>query len=90
MQAKAGKEQEARGILLELVKSSRTEDGTDFYELYETTEGGEFLFSEQYASHEDFEAHKSSDHFKQAVAQVQPLLDGDISIWVVDPVEPIS
>ncbi|WP_158615438.1 putative quinol monooxygenase [Acidipila sp. EB88] len=87
--AKAGKEQQLREVLLELVKKSRVEDGTDFYELFETTDGGEFLFSEQYASQEEFEAHKSSDHFKAAGEAAESLLDGELVIWVVDPVEPV-
>ena len=90
MKAKASKEHEVREILLELVRASRVEDGNDFYELFETDDGGEFLFSEQYASPEDFESHKSSDHFKTAVAAVEPYLDDEVKIWVVDPVEPID
>jgi quinol monooxygenase YgiN len=88
IKAKASKEMEARTVLLELVKASRKEDGVDLYELFETTDGGEFLFSEQYQSAEDFEAHKSSDHFKSAMASVEPLLEEDLTLWVVDPVEP--
>lgn len=87
--AKAGKEQELREQLLELVKASRTEDGVMLYELFETTEGGEFFFSEEYAGPEEFEAHKSSDHFKNAGAAIESMLDGALSIWVVDPVEPV-
>ncbi len=84
--AKDGREQAMREVLLDLVKASRAEDGVDFYELYETTDGGEFLFSEQYASKEEFELHKSSDHFKAAGAAIAPLIDGELTIWVVDPV----
>ena len=87
--AKAGKEEAARELFLELVKKSRTEDGADFYELFESKDGGEFLFSEQYGSPEEFEAHKSSDHFQQAMEAALPVLDGEITIWVVDPVEPV-
>ena len=87
--AKAGKEEQLREQLLELVKASRTEDGADFYELFETKDGGEFLFSEQYASAEDFELHKSSDHFKAAADALEMLLEGELTIWVVDPVEPV-
>jgi quinol monooxygenase YgiN len=87
--SKAGREQEMREQLLELVKASRIEDGVVFYELFETTDGGEFLFSEEYADSTAFEAHKSSEHFKEAFAAMQPLLDGELSIWVVDPVEPV-
>lgn len=89
LKSKDGKEQAMREVLLELVKASRAEDGVDFYELFETTDGGEFFFSEQYASKEDFETHKSSDHFKAALAAAEPLKDGELSVWVVDPVEPV-
>ncbi len=87
--SKAGKEQELRETLLELVKASRLEDGVELYELFETTDGGEFLFSEEYAGSEEFEGHKDSDHFKNATVQMQPMLDGELTIWVVDPVEPV-
>ena len=87
--AKSGQEQKLREVLLELVKASRIEEGVIFYELFETTDGGEFLFNEEYAGNEDFETHKSSDHFKQAGEAMEPLLDGPLVIWVVDPVEPV-
>ncbi len=87
--AKAGKEEQLREVLLELVKASRTEDGVELYELFETTEGGEFLFSEMYGGREEFEIHSSSDHFKQATDAMQPLLEGELTVWQVDPVEPV-
>jgi quinol monooxygenase YgiN len=90
VKAKAGKEQEMREQLLELVRASRAEDGVDFYDLHETTDGGEFLFSEQYAGQLEFDQHKASDHFKQAGEAMVPLLDGDLTIWVVDPVDPVD
>ncbi len=85
----AGKEEAVREVMLELVKASRAEDGTELYELFETTDGGEFIVNEQYGGPEDFEQHKSSDHFRAAGAQLAPLLDGELTIWVVDPVEPV-
>ncbi len=87
--AKASQEQKLREVLLDLVKASRIEEGVVFYELFETTDGGEFLFNEEYAGNEEFEMHKSSDHFKQAGEAMEPLLDGELAIWVVDPVEPV-
>lgn len=90
VKSKAGREQAMRTVLLDLVKASRAEDGVDFYELFETTDGGEFLVNERYASREDFEAHKSSDHFKAAGAAAEPLKEGELTIWVVDPVEPVT
>ncbi len=89
IKAKDGKEQEMREVLLDLVKASRTEDGVAFYELFETDDGGEFLFNEKYGSREDFEAHKSSDHIKSALAAAEPLRATELTIWVVDPVEPV-
>ena len=85
----AGKEEAMREVLLELVKASRTEDGCELYELFETTDGGEFIVSEQYGSAEDFEQHKSSDHFRQAGTARGGILDGELLIEVVDPVEPV-
>lgn len=87
--ATAGKEQKLREVLLELVKASRIEEGIIFYELFETTDGGEFLFNEEYAGQSEFELHTSSDHFKQAGEAMESLLDGELAIWVVDPVEPV-
>ena len=87
--AKSGKEQQLREVLLELVKASRIEEGVIFYELFETTDGGEFMFNEEYAGQSEFEAHGSSDHFKQAGEAMEPLLDGKLLIWLVDPVEPV-
>ena len=89
VRAKAGKEEQMREQLLELVKASRTEDGADFYELFETTDGGEFLFSEQFASQEDFELHGSSEHFKAAMEAIEGIKDDEMQIWIVDPVEPV-
>ncbi len=84
-----GKEEAVREQFLELVKASRAEEGAELYELFESTDGGEFLVNEQYAGLEDFEQHKTSDHFRNAMTALKPLLDGDIKIWVVDPVEPV-
>ena len=89
IRAKASKEQEVRTLLLDLVKASRGEDGVEFYELFETTDGGEFLVNEKYASAEDFEAHKNSDHFKSCFEKAAPFLEEEPAIWVVDPVEPV-
>ncbi len=89
LKAKDGKEEAMREVLLDLVRASRAEDGVELYELFETTDGGEFLFNERYGSKEDFEVHKSSDHFKSAGVAMEPLRDGELTIWVVDPVEPV-
>ncbi len=89
VKAKPGREQDVREKLLELVKASRAEEGVVFYELYETTDGGEFLFSEEYADTEAFESHKSSAPFKKAGQELPELIDGELLIWEVDPVEPV-
>lgn len=89
IKAQAGKEQQVREQLLELVKATRGQDAVELYELFETTDGGEFIFSEQYASSEDFAAHTNSDHFKAALAAVQPMLEEEMTVWSVDPVEPV-
>ncbi len=89
VKAKAGKEEVLREKLLDLVKASRGEDGVQLYELFESKDGGEFLLNEEYAGPEEYGAHKSSEHFKQAEQEMAEVLDGELTIWEVDPVEPV-
>ena len=89
LKVKAGKEREAREHLLELVKASRMEAGVEQYEMYETTQGGEFLFRTQYASQEEFVKHDHSEHIQRAMAEVLPMLEGQPSVWIVNLVEPV-
>ncbi len=84
--SKPGHEDELREVLRALARDSRQEPGVLLYELFETNERGEFLFREQYVDEAAFEAHKRSRHIRRTVVQATPLLDGNMSLWVVDPV----
>jgi quinol monooxygenase YgiN len=82
---KDGCADQLRPILQRLVKASRSEAGVLTYELFETRTG-EFLFCEEYAGLEEFEAHKHSRHVQVAVARATSLMDGALELWVVRPV----
>jgi quinol monooxygenase YgiN len=83
--SKPGQEESLRSTLRELGRRSRMESGVRYYEIFETQAGGEFLFREQYRDEEAFEAHKSSRHVRAAVARAVPMMEGDLTLWVADP-----
>ena len=84
--SKPGHEEKLRGILRELVQASRAESGVLAYELFETKEGGEFLFHEEYADENAFESHRASQHIATAVRRAFPIMDGGLTLWFVEPV----
>lgn len=84
--SKAGCEDALRAILQKLMKSRRTEAGVLTYDVFESKEQGEFLFREEYAGAEEFEAHKRSRHLQVAVARAAPFMDGPLALWIVEPV----
>ena len=74
-----------RGILQKLVQTSRAEAGVLTYELFES-EDGTFLFREEYADAGALEKHKNARHVAVAFGRAAPLTDGELSLWVVEPV----
>lgn len=62
--AKPGKEDALLPMLKALVAPTRAEAGCINYELHRSHEHpGTFIFTESWASHEAWEAHKKSTHF---------------------------
>ena len=84
--SKPGHVNELRLVLQKLVRASRAESGVRTYDLFETDEGGEFLFREEYVGKEEFDAHKASRHVRVAVSRAAPLMDGDLTLWIVHEV----
>lgn len=59
---------DAEPIVKKLAEASRLEAGVTRYEIYKVNEkAGVYVFLEQYKSVADFEAHKSTAHFKEAI-----------------------
>jgi quinol monooxygenase YgiN len=81
LKSKPGNESLVREGMTLLVDASRQEKGVSLYELYETEDGGEFLVNEEYTDEAAFESHLASDHLKNAVARITPLLLGGLEHW---------
>ena len=77
MTAKEGEEERAAAIIPKLVEATRTEPGNVLYIAHRDPEDPRvFLMYEQYADKAAFEAHGSSDHFKElGVGQLFDLME---------------
>ncbi len=72
--ASPGKVEELREVSQAMLDPTHAEEGNKFYELYESNEGGRFLFNELWASQEAFNQHISSPHFKHFETRIKELL----------------
>jgi quinol monooxygenase YgiN len=75
--ARAGEERRVRALLVGLAEASRREPGNESYRVAQDIEDPRrFTIVERYVDADAFEAHRTSDHFRDiALAQVIPLLD---------------
>jgi len=71
---------ELRKAAQSMLKPTHAEEGNKFYELYESNEGGRFLFNELWASQQAFDKHVSSPHFKKFETSVKDLIAEPIEI----------
>ena len=75
--SKAGKEEEVKAVLMELVAPSRRELGCYQYDLLRNpADPREFCFVERWGSDKALDEHAASAHLKVARAQVEPLVEG--------------
>ncbi len=81
LKSKTGNEDSIREGLMQLVSATRQESGVLKYELYETVDGGEFILDEEYGDQLAFEVHIASDHLKNAVALLTPMMLGGLKLW---------
>lgn len=66
--------------------NARGASGVEIYEAFESLDEQEFIFSERYADEEAFNSHMSTERFKEIMAAVYSLIDGDVRIWVVSQI----
>jgi quinol monooxygenase YgiN len=83
--SKPGCADQLRPILQKLMKASRSETGVISYDIYESLDQRNFLFREEYAGLEEFEAHKKSRHVQLAVARSAFPMEGPLELWTVEP-----
>ena len=75
--AKAGKEEEVKGILLALVAPSRRELGCYQYDLLRNSaDPRDFCFVERWDGDKALDDHAASAHLKAVRAQVEALVEG--------------
>lgn len=73
--ARAGEEDRVQVLLEKLIEPTRAEPGCLKYELFVNKEKpGDFVFIEEYANDNAFQAHMDSKHVNAAIAEVVPLL----------------
>jgi len=75
--AKAGKEDQARQILLGLVGPTRQEEGCIQYDPHEVADKpGHFIFYENWASQAALDTHLKTPHIGSAFAKIPELFEG--------------
>jgi quinol monooxygenase YgiN len=72
--ARAGKAEELKAVLRQLVAPTRQEQGCNYYEFFQSQLEGVFVFNEEWERAEDLQAHASTERFKAVIAQAEPLL----------------
>jgi len=81
MQAKPGKEDELRDLLLSLIEPTQKEPGYIRYELHSNNDNpAEFVFIEEWESDAALDKHLQSAHLQAAIEQIPELLAGELEI----------
>jgi quinol monooxygenase YgiN len=82
--ARAGKEEQLRNTLREMLAPTRAEKGCRLYELYESNNKGLFYFYEKWESQDALDRHTKTPHYRQLVQSVRDLLEGAFEVNVLD------
>jgi quinol monooxygenase YgiN len=82
--ARAGKEDQLRETLIEMLAPTRVEQGCRLYELYESSNRGLFYFYEEWESQDALDHHTKTPHYKRLAKNVRDLLEGDFEVNVLD------
>ncbi len=81
IQARPGKEEELREVLLGLVGPTRLEEGCVQYDLHEDHAApGKFLFYENWRSGEHLDRHLETPHLRAFKARLDELLESPIRL----------
>jgi len=85
MKAKQGKEQELETALKDMVEKVKTEEGTLAYTLHRSmNDGTVFVLYEKYTDPETFGKHSETAHFKELMGITAPLLDGGLTVDLLE------
>ena len=84
LKAKAGKEEELKNELQNLIEPSRNDDGCINYDLHASEdEPGQFMFHETWRDKEALAKHLSTPHLRRFLEISDKLLEGqmNVSLW---------
>lgn len=82
--AHTGREDELRDTLIEMLPSTRAEQGCRLYVLYESNNKGLFYFYEEWESPDALDRHTKTPHYMQLAKNVRDLLEGDFEVNALD------
>ncbi|MBV8731051.1 MAG: antibiotic biosynthesis monooxygenase [Acidobacteriia bacterium] len=83
LNARAGKEDEARQLLLALLEPTRQEEGCIQYDLHEVVGApGHFLFYENWRSRGALDAHLKTPHLESAFARIPELFEASPRVLI--------
>ena len=80
----AGKENEFTRLALALAEKSRQESANVSYDILSEFDNttNEFYFLEKWTDKAGLDAHMATEHFKETIAAVQKITEGDLEIHV--------
>lgn len=81
--AKPGSERALAEVLRAMLQPTHAEPGEKVYDLYQSADGRQFWFVEEWLSEEAFEFHKQSVHLKALGAATAHLVDGPSEVTFV-------
>lgn len=88
LEAKPGKADDLRALLIGLVEPTRLEPGCSSYELLQNREDPtEFTFVGAWRDDDALGAHFQTDHVKRAFARLPDLLEGNLDVRKFDLLE---
>lgn len=79
---------QVRDVLRRTAAASRTEPGVLCYDLFDQADSTNTVSIEHYKDDAAFDAHLASDHVKTAVADLDGLLAQDITVQIIEPLDP--
>ena len=81
MRAKAGREEDLRAALEELIEPTQKEDGYHTYALHRGAEDPSlFIFYENWTSAEHLDAHLANQHLQDFLPKIPELIEGELVI----------
>ncbi|MCV7164516.1 putative quinol monooxygenase [Mycobacterium stomatepiae] len=76
-----------RSLLQGMLAPTREEPGCDRYDLYQVSQGDEFVLVERYRDELALQHHRTTDHYLNYRAHLDVLLASPISVTVLAPID---